>query len=92
MTVYAKDPDSDIDYSFDWSSWLVPGETITNTEWAVTPNSGAPSLHSPVEADSRRGIQVAGGTAGSRYRLACRIETDSGRTGERSLSLRIMER
>lgn len=93
MTFYAKDPDSTVDYSFDWAAWLTSGEAITAASWTVAPlDSGAPNLGSQISAGTVQGIYVSGGVVGNRYRLTCHIETDAGRTDDRSLSLRIMER
>lgn len=92
MTVFAKDPASTVDYSFDWSGWLTSGEVINTAVWSVDPASNdAPVLGTEIAAGSVRGIYVSGGVAGHRYRLACKIETDAGRVAERSLTLRVME-
>lgn len=92
MTVYAKDPASVVDYSFDWSGWLTPGETISEDTWSIDPASGgAPTLGSEIGAGNTRGIYVSGGIPGHRYRLSCLITTDAGRTAERSVTLRVME-
>jgi len=92
MTVFAKDPASTVDYSFDWSGWLTSGELITSAIWSLDPTSAnAPALGTEIAVGSTRGIYVSGGTAGYRYRLACKVETDAGRVAERSLTLRIME-
>jgi hypothetical protein len=93
MSMHAKDPASTVDYSFDWAAWLTGGETITSAVWRVEPaGDGAPTLSGPIEAGHRCGIHAAGGTRGHRYRLICTIETDAGRTGERSLTLYVTER
>jgi len=92
MTVFAKDPAATLDYSFDWSAWLAPGETITTDSWAVEPAGvGAPMLGVETVTGATRAVLVSGGTAGHRYRLSCHIETDAGRTAERSATLRVME-
>lgn len=92
MSVYAKDPDATVDYSFDWSAWLTGDETITSASWLVFPAStDAPSLGMQVDVGPVQGIFTSGGKAGNRYKLTCHIETDAGRTGERSLTLRVME-
>ena len=92
MTVFAKDPSSTLDYSFDWSGWLAPGEKITSDAWAVMPTGGdAPILSGENLDGSLTAINVAGGHVGNRYRLSCQIETDAGRTAERSTVLRVME-
>ncbi|MFC3051650.1 phage fiber-tail adaptor protein [Kordiimonas pumila] len=93
MTVYAKDPASVVDYSFDWSGWLSGGESISTVSWSLDPAGGsAPTLGSEVGTGSTRGIYVSGGAAGHRYRLSGKIVTDAGRTAERSVTLHIMER
>ncbi|WP_262689789.1 phage fiber-tail adaptor protein [Kordiimonas aestuarii] len=93
MAMHAKDPSATVDYSFDWAAWLTGGETITNADWRVDPaGDDAPTLSNPVNGGHTRGILVSGGVRGARYRLTCTIETDAGRTGERSLSLYVMER
>ncbi|WP_262694478.1 phage fiber-tail adaptor protein [Kordiimonas aquimaris] len=93
MTLYLKDPQSTVDYSVDWTTWLVAGEAITSTEWSITPSdTSAPTLGNIIDGDTVQGVYVSGGIAGRRYHLTCRIETDAGRQADRSLSLRIMER
>lgn len=92
MTVFAKDPASSVDYSFDWSGWLATNERITETDWTIDPpSSEAPKLGTRVEVGSTKGIYVSGGQAGHRYRLSCAIKTDAGREATRSLTLRVME-
>lgn len=93
MSMHAKDPGATVDYSFDWAAWLTGDEAITETSWRIEPaGAGAPTLSSAVAAGARRGIFVAGGTRGQRYQLTCTVETDAGRTAERSLTLYVTER
>lgn len=93
MTVYAKDPSSQVDYSFDWANWLTADETIHSTNWSVAPlGSGALVLGGAIEVGTVRGRYVSGGHVGHRYRLSCAIETSAGRTAERSIIIRVMER
>lgn len=92
MTVFAKDPAATLDYSFDWSAWLAPGEVITTDSWAIEPSgAGAPTLGAKTVTGATHAVLVSGGTAGHRYRLSCHIETDAGRTAERSAAIRVME-
>jgi len=92
VTVFAKDPSSTLDYSFDWSTWLAPGETIISDTWTVAPvDGGAPTLSGETLTGNIAAVDVAGGTVGGRYRLSCQIGTDAGRTVERSTAIRVME-
>jgi hypothetical protein len=92
MTVFAKDPSSDVDFSVDWSDWLLDDETITSTTWGVTPvEENGLTLGVNVDNGSARGVFTAGGVIGHRYRLSCLITTTENRQAERSLSVRVME-
>ncbi|TNE60829.1 MAG: hypothetical protein EP335_17470 [Alphaproteobacteria bacterium] len=90
MPVFAKDPASRVDYSFDWSAWLSAGESIESALWTIEPEA-ALNLEDTLSAGAVEGVFVSGGTAGERCRLSCRISTDAGRTAERSLAIRVME-
>ena len=92
MTVFAKDPSSTLDYSFDWSGWLAPGEAITANSWSLYPtDAGAPMLADSQQTGAVTAVNVSAGTRGNRYRLTCQINTDAGRTVERSTAIRVME-
>ncbi|UTW56183.1 hypothetical protein [Kordiimonas sp. SCSIO 12610] len=92
MTVFAKDPSSEVDFSVDWSDWLVDGEAITSTAWAVAPvEENGLILGVNVDNGNARGVYTSGGVRGHRYRLSCLIGTSDNRTAERSLSIRVME-
>ena len=93
MAIYLKDPSSSVDYSIDWAAWLEEPETIASTTWSINPSGIlAPTLGTEGASDTTRSIFVSGGTVGQRYRLTCRIQTDAGRTVDRSLTIRIAER
>lgn len=93
MAVYLKDPASSVDYSLDWSGWLSAAETINSTQWSIDPSGpSAPILGNETANDATRSVFVSGGTLGHRYRLTCRIQTDEGRTVDRSLTIQIAER
>lgn len=95
MSIFPKDPASTIDFSINWADWLVEGETISAASWSAEPGaSGSPDdlqLTSENTAGAVTSVFVAGGETGARHRLTCSIETNAGRTADRSLTLRIME-
>lgn len=100
---FPKDPDARLDYYFDWqalsngtgdSDWLAGGETITAFE--VTADAGitvdddpAPAL---VNGDTAVRVWLSGGTASSRYQVACKVTTSAGRVDERTLTVDVYER
>jgi len=90
MMVLAKDPSSTIDYSFDWSGWLCPGEAILETVWSLSPEGA--QLGDTIDNEyGIRGVPVSGGELGVRYRLSCAITTNHSRKESRSATIRVIE-
>ncbi len=89
MAIFVKDPDSNLDYGFDWSGWLADGETISTSTWSVPAGltAGASS-----HAGTGTTIWLSGGTEGNEYRVTNRIETSAGRIDERSHIIKVKER
>jgi len=85
---FVKDPDSIVDYKFDWSDYL-GSDTIIS--YSVIVSSGI-----VVESDSNDGTSVtvflSGGNAGADYDVTCRIVTGIGRTVDRSMVIELRER
>ena len=93
MTSFTKDPNSIIDYSFDWADWLMDGDNILSTDWLVSPlEPGGLSTLDPFSDGSKRGTLVADGLKGHSYRLTCRITTADQRVVDRSITIKVMER
>jgi hypothetical protein len=87
MATYLKDPDAVLDFAFDWSAWLGEDETITSH--LITAADGL-----TVDSDSESGGVVtywlSGGTPGP-YAVACLINTNQGRTDERTDTIAVVE-
>ena len=86
---FFKDPDSILDYAFDWSDWLESGETISTH--TITVSIGL-TKDSDSESSGVVTIWLSGGTAGTNYTLACKIVTALNRTDERTAIIRCVER
>lgn len=82
-----KDPHSNLDYGFDWSSYLVTGETIVASVWTMPTGltEGTKQI-----ADTSTKVFISGGTAGEVYTVANKITTSDGRVDERSFEI-VME-
>ena len=83
-----KDPNAVLDYGFNWSGWL-NGDTISTHE-IIAPEGI--TVDSSATDGSSVTTWVSGGTAGSTYRLVCRINTAGGRKEDRSLHLIVTDR
>jgi len=84
-----KDPSAVLDYVFDWNEWLATGETIT--DHTITADTGI-TVDSSAESDGKVTVWLSGGTAGINYKVACLITTTAGRTDERTLWIRVVDR
>jgi hypothetical protein len=89
---FIKDPESVLDYVFDWSSWLASGETISSFTITVptglTEGTGATASS---QAAGKVTIWLSSGTDGTEYAVECKIVTSSGRTDERTIWIHCMQ-
>jgi len=84
-----KDPDAMLDYGIDWTNWLAPGDSISNSTWIVP--TGMTELNSAVTAGTAV-IFLAGGVAGEVYVVTNRITTTAGRIDDRSIEFTVIDR
>lgn len=101
MEIQYKDPDSNLDFHFEWQTWADEGDYLTASVWVVPAGltGGAESLFVGQERDlageyrdvQRTSIFLSGGTAGQSYTVTNRITTVRGRQEDRSFELRIQE-
>ena len=84
-----KDPSAVLDYVFDWTEWLATGETIT--VHTITADTGI-TVDSSTESGGKVTVWLSGGTAGINYKVACKITTSAGRTDERTIWIKVVER
>ena len=84
-----KDPSAVLDYVFDWTEWLATVETIT--DYTITADTGI-TVGSSTEDAGKVTVWLSGGTAGINYKVACLITTTEGRTDERTIWIKVVER
>ena len=88
IPTYEKDPDAVLDYQHDWTAWL-NGDTIVTSNWIVPAGL---TLVTDTKTAATTTVWLSGGTIGVTYRVVNRVTTAGGRTDDRSLFLKIMER
>lgn len=87
---YKKDPNAVLDYTFDWGPYLTAlSDTITSVTWI--PSSGITTSGATRTATTAT-VFVSGGTVDVDETLTCRIVTAGGRTDDRTITLKIVER
>ena len=87
--VFDKDPNAVLDYQWDWSDWLAVGETISTAVFTVPTGL---VLSSQSNTTTTATVFLSGGTVGDGYQVTLRITTNQGRTEDRSIYLRCLER
>lgn len=80
-----KDPTANLDYGFNWSSWLQTGETITTA--TVTVPTGITLAQSAQIVSGVVVFWLSGGAVGNSYLIECEVTTSQGRTDSRSFNL-----
>ena len=86
---FYKDPDAELDWEFDWSSWLATGETISSSTVTVQTGLTAGTKSATTTAVTQ---WLSGGTADTTYTVACKIVTSAGRTDERTIYIHVTSR
>lgn len=91
MSSYVKNPDEVESYLIDFTSRLLPGESI-DAVTVVAPEGidTAPGGKAATFTDRTVTTWIGGGTAGSRVNIVARVTTSGGRVKEQSIRLRII--
>lgn len=87
--VFYKDPDATLDYTLDWSEWMVSGDEITDADFIVPAG-----LTKVVESNdtTKTTVWLSGGTVGQSYSIVCRITTSGGRIDDRTFTIVCLQR
>lgn len=83
---WEKDPDAVLDWVWDWSEWLAPGETISVSTMTVSAGLGLDSQSNTLATAT---AWLSGGEPGTPYLVSNRITTSAGRTDELSITIRV---
>lgn len=86
---HKKDPDAVLDWVWDWNEWLDEGEVIETSTFIASVGITVDSNSNTTRTAT---VWLSGGTAGQVYQVTNRITTSSGRTDDRSITIRVAER
>lgn len=93
MAMVAKDPDTRIDYEFEWGAAYPDGQTLVASLWAVVPDeAGGVAVAAAAHDAGRATATLAGGIAGRVYRVTNRVTMSDGQIDERSMTVRVEDR
>jgi len=100
MRDFIQDPDSSLDYGFDWSSWLKDSDNLDSSSWTISP-SGELEVKTGSESislyETKCVLQLADGVSksdviGNYYKVTNSIVTVEGYEADRSFKVKISER
>ena len=94
MSFLLKDPLATVDYAVDWrADYLDETDNLAGSQWTVEPDEpGGASVTAERFTLSETQVTVGGGLPGRRYRLVNIVQTASGRTDRRSITIRVEAR
>ena len=85
-----KDPNSVLDYVFDWSRWLSEGDVIGSSSFVVPSDL---TVTNQSFTDISATVWLSGGVVGKTYKITNQITTNpGGRQDERSFELLIVDK
>lgn len=91
MSYQLIDPDSRLDFQFNWTDWLEsssPAQVIDTRQWSIAPLNGTSPETPALTNDTTATVTVRGMQAGKVYRLTEHITTTAGLEDDRTIVLR----
>lgn len=84
---WIQDPDSTLDYTFDWSEWLDEGDKLVSHVLEITPSNHTSNLVANQEmlGDKHVTVWLSGGRKNTKYKVTCKVTTLEGRTKSASI-------
>lgn len=87
---FIKDKDAVLDFGLDWTTWLEDDEMLNSSQWLV-PN-GLTKVADEFDEIGHTLVWISGGAPGITYKLTNKIQTNKGRTDDRSMFIRVIDR
>jgi hypothetical protein len=91
-----KDPQAQLTYTFDWSEWLDPGDTIATSAYSLQVRANDPeplvNVEDGVTNDTSTYITLNGGQVDKNYVVTCQISTIGGLIDRRSFRVKVINR
>lgn len=96
MAIIDVDPDSYLDYAWDWTDWLVQDEEVINFLITPTPEELIDTIDQKAITSDATGvvawIRVVPDSANTAIQVTCHIRTNQGREDDRTHHLWVKER
>lgn len=85
---FDKDPGDILDYKFNWEQWLSDDEVIISSSW-TTSGLGITTENDSF-SDTETVVWLAGGSNTAVYSVKNQIQTNQGRTVERTMTIHVI--
>ncbi|APG63244.1 hypothetical protein LPB140_11110 [Sphingorhabdus lutea] len=90
MTLLLKDPQSRVDYRFDWHAQYAANELIEQSSWTIIPvHENGVAIVGDGHDGTHSFVSIEGGKIGATYSLSNKIIFTNGTWDERSISVRV---
>lgn len=90
-----KDTEAQLFYTFDWSEWLVDGDSLDTVNYTITARANDPD---PLIKESqgingaRTFVELSNGQEGKTYVVTCAITTAQGLIDRRNFRVKVLAR
>jgi hypothetical protein len=90
-----KDVEAQLIYTFDWSTWLPTGDSISTASYAITARANDPD---PLEIESQgisganTYVELSNGQLGKTYTVTCTVNTSNGLIDRRNFRVKVLAR
>lgn len=88
MSLFEKDPSDEDFFTMDWSA-LIGGATISTSVWSVPTGLTQTATSNTTTTTT---IKLSGGTADTIYSLPNTVTTSDGRTLQRSMNIKVVDK
>ena len=92
----SKDPVAVLVYTFDWSDWLSPGDSINNAEYTVVARRNDPEpiniVRSGIASGNLTYVELSGGQTDKTYIVTVTVQTAEGITDAREFRVKVINR
>jgi len=88
---WVKDPNSTLDFSFDWSDWVEGGDSISSFEiiYNTTTHTGQLLINQTSLSENIVTVWLSAGRKNMKYMITCRVTTVDGRVEDSTRAIKI---
>ena len=91
----SKDPEAQLFYTFDWSEWLEPTDTLASVNYTITTRANDPTPLVKVTQginSKKTFVELNNGQLGKSYTVSAKIVTGNGLEDARTFKVRVETR